>query len=134
MSDWLGIPSNEVLNIWSAVEPSIQAALDQEDTGYNAEDILTRIQTRDMQLWVHPVAVAVTEIHQLPRFKKLVLVTLGGSDMDAWIEDLMEVLGNYAKGINCKYLEQWGRKGWLRVNEKYQLGGKPTFQVMRIEL
>ena len=129
-----GIPSSEVLSVWNDVEPRIRRALDVEDTGYNTEDILTSLQTRDMQLWVHPHAVAVTQIQVLPRFKKLLLVTLGGANMDEWIQELMDLLRLFGMDNDCKYLEQHGRKGWLKVNDKFKLGGYPAFQVMRVKL
>ena len=129
-----GIQSRDVLREWKNVEPRIRRALDVEDTGYSTEDILTSLQTRDMQLWVHPDAVAVTQIQVLPRFKKLLLVTLGGENMDKWIQELMDLLRLFGMDNDCKYLEQHGRKGWLKVNDKFKLGGYPAFQVMRVKL
>lgn len=129
-----GIPSSEVLSVWDDVEPRIRKALDVEDTGHNTEDILTCLQTRDMQLWVHPDAVAVTQIQVLPQFKKLLLVTLGGEKMDEWIQELMDLLRLFGMDNDCKYLEQHGRKGWLKVNDKFNLGGYPAFHVMRVKL
>jgi hypothetical protein len=112
-----GIQSRDVLSEWKNVEPRIRQALDVEDTGYATEDILTCLQTRDMQLWVHPHAVAVTQIQVLPQFKKLLLVTLGGENMDKWIQELMDLLRLFGMDNDCKYLEQQGRKSRVSSNE-----------------
>lgn len=126
-----GVGGHEVLQVWDKVEPNIRKALDVEDTGFSAEDILTCLQMRQMQLWVHPKAAAVTQIQVLPQYKKLVLITLGGEDMDEWLDDLMDTLEAYGRDMGCKYGEQWGRKGWLRVNEKRGYGARVAFYVMR---
>jgi hypothetical protein len=84
-----------------------------------------------MQLWVHPKAVAVTQIQSLPKFKTLLLVTLGGDDMGEWIDELMALLAAYGREMGCKYAEQWGRKGWLKVSEKRGFGAELAFYVMR---
>jgi len=123
-----------VLEAWPSVETRISKTLDSVDTGYNAEDVLTALQLREMQLWVHPKAVAVTQIIKYPRFKTLLLRIVSGDDMGEWIDSLMNLLEAYGRAMGCKYGEQWGRKGWLKVNQKRGYNAEVAFHVMRKEL
>jgi hypothetical protein len=133
-TSWQGIPASQVLEIWDSVEPKIASALEREETGFDSDHILTRIQSRQMQLWVHPKAAAVTQIQTYPLFKKLVLVIVGGRAMEEWLDDLMVIIADYGRENGCKFAEQWGRKGWLKVNDKHKYGARVAFYVMRKEL
>lgn len=108
----------------------ISRALNQTESGYSEEDVLTKLQAREMQLWVIPEKMAcVTTIVVYPKFKVCLAAYLGGDDMDEWFPELVETLSTWASQNGCKYLEEWGRKGWEKVAAKQ--GFKTTFTVMR---
>lgn len=124
------VMSHQVLDCWAEVEPILNKSLRRTDQGFSAEDVLTRLQNQDMQLWWIPgYAVAITQINVLPQFKTLAVVHVAGEQMDLWFENLMSVLEEFGRGNDCKYAEEFGRPGWKKVGEK--LGWKPVYQVMR---
>jgi len=128
------IQSAEALAHWHRVDKYISDAVCSVDTGYSSEDILTRIQMREMQLWVvgDYVAAAVTQIQKHPGHTTLLVVALGGSGLTDWFDELMDDLEGYARDIGCKYIEEFGRDGWEKVSK--HRGYKKVYVVMRKEL
>lgn len=110
-----GIPSNLAHEVWGRVEPQLQRILARVDTGYSTEDVLTAIQQRDKQLWLTEKAIAVTRIEVTPQFKILQVEHVAGDDMGEWFDGLMDELEAFAKSHGCKYVDAWGRKGWVKA-------------------
>ena len=126
----VAIPSSEAHKVWAEAEEWVGLALSQFDTGYGSEDILTEIQLRNMQLWMVPgYAACVTSIQYRPKHKAAVVAFLGGKEMHLWFSDLMGVIEAWAKESGCKYLEEYGRGGWIKEGKK--LGWEKFQTVMR---
>lgn len=128
MADVRPIPSYEALSVWPEVRDYLIPAIER-DGNYSDEDVLTRIQMRDMQLWVMPNAAAVTQIHVYPRRKVLVIAYLGGSGMSEWIEELMDTMEEYGRAMGCDCVDTYGRKGWERVGKAR--GAESVYTVVR---
>lgn len=121
---------NEVLDEWHWVEPLLAKAVDRMDSGMSIEDILTRIQTRHMQLWVVPEEMAaVTTIQNHPQFRVCIIAYMGGEGMKEWLGEFLEVVGDWASQNGCKYLEGWGRPGWEKATKEF--GFEKALTVMR---
>jgi hypothetical protein len=90
----------------------------------SAADVFDRIVQRRMTLWGiydrgRLSGAMVTQIETGSRGKALNVIALGGSDMDQWLEPLIEALTAYGKNNRCRYIFEMGRRGWLRVLDKH---------------
>jgi hypothetical protein len=122
------IPSARVLEVWDWVEPLLERV--QVDNGFTIDDILTSLQTRDMQLWVVPnKAACVTTVQVFPQYRSVLVARLAGDDLHEWFDDLMGVIEDWARQLGCKYVEEFGRDGWAKVGK--HRGYEKVFTVMR---
>lgn len=129
-NEWYPVLSHDAIALWDWVEPLIARVIEQDDVGYSTEDILTKIQMRQMQLWVAPERAAmVTQVLVYPKYKTLLVVALGGDGMADWLDDVIETLDGFAKHMGCKYVEERGRSGWERTLSKY--GYRKAYVVLR---
>ena len=125
------IPSYYVTSIWPNAKHHIQAAIEYVDSGYTPDDILKKLIGSDMQLWIigDYQAAAVTMLNIYPQHKSWLVVAVGGEGMDEWFDDLMETIEGWASKMGCKYVEEYGRKGWRKVGATR--GYEETYVVMR---
>lgn len=129
-----GVVSNSILSHWGSIKPHLQRILDKIDSGHTVDDVKKRLLTCEMQLWNinNWQAVAITQICVLPQYNNLVVVYLVGDGVKTWLSDLTSLLTQYAKYHKCKYIEFYGREGWLKVAN--QVGFKKSFNVMRLDI
>jgi len=87
-----------------------------------------------MQLWIAGdyQAIAVTQIQIYPQHKTCLIVAMAGEGMDEWFENLVCTIETWAKQMNCKYVEEYGRPGWKRVGAP--LGYSQVYAVMRKQI
>lgn len=116
----VAIPSSEAVQVWAEVEPRLARILDGADpVGFSSEDVLTQIQRQNMQLWMVPgYAACVTTINIYPQYKVALVCFLAGDEMDRWFGSLMDTIEEWARQMGCKFIEQHGRDGWLKVGAK----------------
>ena len=110
--------------IWDRVEPYLEAVIERSQGEAVLEDYYEHISTGDMQLWVaieapEILACMVTQIAPYPSKRVLRIISLGGMQMDSWIEFLPDV-EHWAMGMGCSSLELWGRKGWLKILKDWE--------------
>lgn len=129
-----GVRSDSILTNWGSIEPHLQRVLDKIDSGHTVEDVLTKLQWQDQQLWnVNDwQAIAVTQISILPQHKVLSVVYVSGDDVDEWLPDLVSTLREFAQSTGCKYVEFYGRDGWRKKAKP--LGFDNAFSVMRLDV
>lgn len=75
---------------------------------------------------------AVTQILCYPKHKTLMVVHTAGDGMNEWLDDLIAAFDQFAKGMGCKFIEEYGRKGWQKTLQKR--GWSPVYTVMRKEV
>lgn len=110
-----GINHDQIDAIWPVVERQVNRVLNRFDFGYQADYVYQRLKAREMQLWLcNGDAVAITEIILMPDFKVLAVPIVAGSGMKAWIRDLVATLKDFGRQHDCKYMEGYGRKGWVK--------------------
>lgn len=116
---------------WGQIEPLLQRALDQIDSGFTTHELLCRFLQGNMHLWRigNWEAAAVTQFADLPTCRMLVVLYLSGSNMAEWLEPLMEEIHDFGEKMQCKYIEVFGRPGWEKVFKSR--GGFKSFSVMR---
>jgi hypothetical protein len=117
--------------MWPRVVELLRPAIEYVDSGFSDVDILRRLQTSDMQLWVigEYQAACVTQIIVYPQHKTCLVVALGGEGLEEWFDELMSTIETWAQELGCKYVEEYGRKGWARVGKRR--GYAETYTVMR---
>ena len=124
----------EMLAEWDQVEPLLQRVLTRIDSGHTVDDVVTKIQYGDMQLWrvYEWQALVVTQITALPQHRVLSVVYLAGEGLKDWLAELTEALRHYAQQHSCKYVEAYGRDGWRKPTKP--LGFTAAFSVIRLEV
>lgn len=111
-----GVLADDVDAIWPAVEKQVNRVLDSFDFGYGADYVHGKLKEKEMQLWIcNGDAVAVTEILIMPNFKILAVPLVAGEGMSDWLPDLVETLKEFGREHDCKYMEGYGRKGWVKA-------------------
>lgn len=128
----IGVKSNEARGIWPQVEPYLKRITDKQDTGCTTDDLLHRIETQRMQLWVQKGVVFITEITVYPQWVGLHIPYAAGDNMEDWFDRSLEYLEGFAREKGCKYISATGRKGWIRQGKAR--GYKEAFFNVRKEL
>ena len=107
--------------MWATIEPEIRRVTNRFDIGEQPEHIRERLINRDQQLWLcnGGDGICISEIKVLKDFKILAFPVIAGKNMDQWLDDLVDMAKAFAKHHNCKYIEGYGRKGWLRALNKH---------------
>ena len=129
-----GVLAADIDSVWAMVKPAIARAHVSFDPGFDAEHIRRRLKERELQLWLcnGGEGVCITEIKVMQEFKIFAFQILAGKNMDDWLAELLETGEAFAKHHDCKYLEVFGRKGWLR--ELKPFGWKPHAIITRKEI
>jgi hypothetical protein len=109
---------DEIARCWSVIEPILKRATDRAKA-YEPIDILSLVMMGRMSLLLvreggRIVAVAVTEVHELPRCRVLDVMFCAGNGVKRWIEQLLEVIDAQAETAGCSDVMVYGRKGWLK--------------------
>tara|TARA_R100000656_G_scaffold116956_1_gene90187 strand:+ start:109 stop:537 length:429 start_codon:yes stop_codon:yes gene_type:complete len=119
-----GIPANGVDEVWEQCESFIELASKKGQREMTIEDIRNFCKDKTMQLWVvHDEkatiqAVVTTQIIDYPRKKVCRIISLGGKDMDKWL-DSIRIIEEWADAHDCVAMETFCRKGFIKKLEKY---------------
>ena len=133
-----GIQSSKVNDVWDRCKKFIEMGNNKSQQEMNVDDIYQKLLTTDMQLWMvfsedaEIVSVLTTEVVLYPRMKTCRIVTLGGKDMDNWVEQFLEVLEEWALENDCVAMETACRKGFIKKLEKY--GYEHTYTILTKKL
>jgi hypothetical protein len=133
MSYWVsGVHRDNVLHVWDHVKGFIESAAIIGNT--DIDSVLDEIMGRYQQLWVvyngiTPVAAFTT---QLNKDKSICCVTLGGENMDKWLDLVENTICEYGKQSGCVTANLHGRRGWVKALAQY--GWKEQLTTMSKEL
>ena len=125
-----GIPSDRINEVWEDCEPYIEMGNGKSRDEMSVMDIYKRLSEARMQLWL--VFDDTTEIIEYPRKTTCRIVTLGGQDLDLWVEKLLDTLEQWALENNCVAMETICRKGFIKKLEKF--GYENAYTVLVKEL
>jgi hypothetical protein len=82
------------------------------------------------QAWLVPdSAVCLTTITRYPQYQVCTVLQMAGDGMSEWFDPLMDSIEEWARDLSCRYVEEYGRRGWERVGKAR--GYKHAFSVMR---
>ena len=104
--------SDQIPYVWDEVAPQIQRALDR-GSNYTLDEIYEGLCTSKMQLWEWKDTAMVTAIHEEEGVKFCLYLALGGSKMNEWC-NLMYIVEDWAKSLDCAEMRIYGRHGWAR--------------------
>ena len=103
--------------VWGAVSPHIQRALDR-GSRYTLDEIRAGLVASQMQLWAWVdggiEACLVTTIQTDDESTFCLLLALGGSKMEAWIE-FLPLVEEWARDNGATEMRIYGRIGWAKV-------------------
>jgi len=133
-----GIPSERLNEVWEDCEPYIAMGNGKSRDEMSVTDIYERLSEARMQLWLvfnedkEIISVLTTEIIDYPRKTVCRIVTLGGKDLDIWVEDLLETIEAWALENDCVAMETVCRKGFIKKLERF--GYENAYTVLVKEL
>ena len=133
-----GIQSERLNEVWEDCEPYIAMGNGKSRDEMSVEDIYKRLSEARMQLWLvfnedkDIISVLTTEIIDYPRKTVCRIVTLGGKDLDIWVEDWLETIEAWALENDCVAMETVCRKGFIKKLEKF--GYENAYTVLVKEL
>lgn len=129
----IGVPVEQIPQVWPRVERLVSRGLTRADGRYRAEDVLRALLGRDMQLWLAAgdriEAICITEIVRYPRQQRCNLFLCAGAGRRRWIR-LLDTIERWARTQGCVAIELQARPGWLRVLHGY----RQTHVLLRKEL
>jgi hypothetical protein len=118
-------PIDEIARCWPIIEPILKRATDRAKA-YEPIDILHLVMMGRMALILvreggRIIAVAVTEVRQLPRCRVLEVPFVAGTGLKRWHEQLLEVIDAQAETAGCSDIMGFLRKGWVKFG--FELDG-----------
>lgn len=110
------------LKYWEYVKHELERALKDQYNRTSINDVYEMIQDKKAQLWAlhdgEVKAVMVTEIISYKNLKAVKIWLVTGTELDTWLDTLIETVSNWAKEQGCTVMEFTGRKGWEKVLNK----------------
>jgi hypothetical protein len=123
------IPKDNIKDVESFVNDSIEKALKFSGNHYKLQDILNELYEAKAQLWIlwnenrkkKYQGCVVSKIIQRSNTKSLSLFIVTGENRKLW-QDKITILEDYAKQQGCSHLETYARPGWSRIlkNHNYK--------------
>lgn len=109
---------DEIARCWPLIEPILKRATDRAKA-YEPVDILAAVMLGRMSLILvreggRIVAMAVTEVRQLPRCRVLEVPFVAGTGLKRWHKQLLEVIDAQAETTGCSDIMGFLRKGWVK--------------------
>jgi len=113
------IHSTGAASVWPQALPFVERAMAHDNGRVSGDDLLDKIQARDMQLWLGEddgdlQMVAITQVCDWPQMKVARFVVLAGEDFDGWWTFARPTFDRWAAREGCAQYEVRGRLAWLR--------------------
>lgn len=133
-----GITSDKIEDVWPICKEYIDLGNSKSRDEMDVEDIYDRLLHTQMQLWLvfdensEVISCLTTEVILYPQKKTCRIVTLGGKDLDLWVDKFLDTLEEWAIQAGCEAIETSCRKGFIKKLEKF--GYEHTYTVLGKEL
>ena len=114
----------EVDLFWNHVEPLLKKVVPHSEGELEPEDFLPLLKTGEMDLWIvimdkRVIAAMITQVIPYPRKNVCRILAIAGEGLHIWMKHF-PMLEEWARQRDCKHIELWGRKGWLRVLKNWK--------------
>lgn len=124
---------------WSVIEPMVSNALSHGTGDVTSFGLFRECLENISQCWILEdedgiiKGCAITRLIQYENYKELVIVTLTGKGIlnDVGLNKGLKLFEHFAKGVGCKHLSMYGRKGWSKILPKEY---KQPYQIFMKEL
>lgn len=119
------IEAPDVLTIWPVVAPMLEPAVALSGGRVTMRTLRKGLLARQYLLWVaYPEdrvirAAFVTRVAIYPARKLLTVDCAGGSEMDGWLETVVQTFRAFARQSGLSGVEMFGRPGWTRALGKH---------------
>ena len=133
-----GITSDRIDDVWARCSKFIEMGNSHSQNEMGTSDIYDRLVNEEMQLWIvynekkEIKCALTTEIVVYPKKTVCRIVTLGGTELNTWVEDWLQILEKWAIECECDAIETYCRKGFTKKLEKF--GYENTYTVLGKEL
>tara|TARA_R110002012_G_scaffold58373_1_gene151446 strand:- start:116 stop:589 length:474 start_codon:yes stop_codon:yes gene_type:complete len=121
------IPHDQISLVWNQIEEFLKKSAKRSDGRTRVEDIFYDLINNQTHLWIifdtgnlKINGVQITLFNIYPTGKKMLnLEHTSGKNMQAWVENGIEIMTKFAKANGCEGLEGMGRHGqWNWVKNK----------------
>lgn len=131
------IPLDFVDIVWPDAKELLVGAVKTANGKFTLDDVKRNLDTGYLILWLvtdgtKPVAAITTRIIEYPQCKAMALDWIGGRRMKEWLPMAQKTIEQFAKDCGCTHMEGYGRRAWIRWNERY--GWKQDYIAYRMEL
>jgi hypothetical protein len=135
--DIYGINTEMLDQAWPDISPFIEKGLAFAHGEMNIDDVyheimIGRIVPVVMGYDGDIMAVVAMEIAEKHRKRVMCLMTAGGTSLDEWLEEFLDVAYELAKEQNCDSIYINGRKGWERKLKRH--GYNHAYTVLKREI
>jgi hypothetical protein len=102
-----GITSDRVKDVWPICKEYIDLGNSKSKDEMTVEDIYDKLLETEMQLWLvydensKVISCLTTEVINYPQRRTCRIVTLGGRDLDTWVDKFLDVLEEWAFAAAC---------------------------------
>jgi hypothetical protein len=133
-----GITSDRIDDVWDRCAKFIEMGNEHSQHEMGTSDIYDKLINQEMQLWVvfdeegKIKCALTTEVVEYPIKKVCRIVTLGGVNLNDWVEQWLDMLERWAEENDCDSIETYCRKGFTKKLEKF--GYENTYTVLGKEL
>lgn len=118
------IPDEYRRKHWDKIEAKIDQALVHGTGEHSASDIYDGLEEGEFLLWggltgdkLH--SIAIINLLYFPRKKILNIMVSACDNVEVFLGEFMHQLQEFAKENECEAIRVHGRKGWMKVLEKY---------------
>lgn len=126
------VQPQELDEVWKRIGKKVGRDCKKLENGLTAQFLKEQIESNRMGLMVWGSGFCILQVTELPEFKTLDVILIGGGSMDVWLDDLIQELKRLAQLHKCKYIQEAGRMGWLKTLSKF--GFQSQFTIMRCEV
>lgn len=135
--DIYGIDIHMLDEAWHEISPMIQKGLDFAHNEMNLSDVYKLIKDKTVVPIVMSfngdiLAVVTMEICEKPQKRIMALMTAGGTELDQWLDEFLEVAFHLAEEQGCDAIYINGRPGWSKKLKRY--GYNHAYTVLTREL
>jgi hypothetical protein len=131
------VPPDHLADVWRRVAELLEPAVAVTNGRYTVDDVFYLLMGEHLALWIafegnSIVGCEVTKIVAYPSRRVLCSLFTAGDRMRDWREPMMELLGRYARDVDCTAIEGQGRPGWVKMLEPY--GVRPIAMLFEKEI
>jgi hypothetical protein len=121
------VPPSHINDVWDVVGEILAPAVVLTNGRYVVEDVRVAARAGDMQLWIaftderNIIGCVVTAISEYPSRRLLTVLFVAGNKVRSWRNGITEVLSRWGKDNECSGIEAYGRYGWVKMLESYNI-------------